>query len=327
MVSKMNQNKSKRIFNEFSKKKFLVIGDIMLDSYIFGSSNRISPEAPIPIVDLNDMNHKLGGAANVALNLSSLGAKVCLAGVIGYDSEGELLEKILIDNGIDSNLIFKSSDRQTTQKSRIISNGHHVLRLDRETRVDVNSSISKKIIKSISAIISEFDGIILEDYNKGVFNKKTIPQLIELCNLNNKAVYVDPKHDNFLQYSDIRLMKPNLLEFCNALNLKKFNEKSGFELLKKINSDILLITKGADGISLFQDSLHYEAPTQARKIHDVSGAGDTVIAVFALCDVCGLDSKISADIANYAAGVTCEEVGVVPVSINSIKKFISTIDN
>ena len=323
----MNHNKSKIIISEFSKKKFLVIGDVMLDSYIFGSSNRISPEAPIPIVDLNDKNHKLGGAANVALNLSRLGAKVYLSGVTGLDSEGKIFEEILVDNDIDSKLIVRSANRQTTQKSRIISNGHHVLRLDRETRTDINPSISKKIIKSISAIITEVDGIILEDYNKGVLNKDTISQIINLSNLNNKPVYVDPKHNNFLQYSNIRLMKPNLLEFCNALNLKTFNEKSGFELLKKINSDILLITKGADGISLFYDSLHYEAPTQARKIHDVSGAGDTVIAVFALCDTCGLDLKISADIANYSAGLTCEELGVVPVSINSIKKFISKIDN
>ena len=323
----MNHNKSKMIISEFSKKKFLVIGDVMLDSYIFGSSNRISPEAPIPIVDLNNMDHKLGGAANVALNLSRLGVKVFLSGVIGLDNEGEILEKILVDNDIDSKLIVKSPDRQTTQKSRIISNGHHVLRLDREIKTDIDSSISEKIIKSIGAIISEVDGIIIEDYDKGVLNKKTIPQIIKLSNINNKPIYVDPKHKNFLEYSNVRLMKPNLLEFCRALNLKKFNEKSGFELLKKINSDILLITKGAEGISLFQDSLHYQAPTQARKIHDVSGAGDTVIAVFALCDTCGLDLKISADIANYSAGLACEELGVVPVSINSIKKFISKIDN
>lgn len=310
------------LLESFSKKNFLVIGDIMLDTYVFGAINRISPEAPVPVVETLNVQNKLGGAANVALNLSSLGASVMLAGVLGRDKEGKQIEDLIKNNNIELIKIISSTNRPSTQKLRIIADGHQVMRVDKEKTDDINISNSEKLICRLKEILADIDGVILQDYNKGVLNKFNIENIIGVCNSLNIPVYVDPKEKNFFQYKNTRLVKPNLSEFCAAMNQEKLTKDFAFDLIKKLDCEILLITKGSEGISLFDKSNHFQSPTYARKIHDVSGAGDTVIATFALCDVCNVDYKTSAEIANQAAGIVCEEVGVVPVSKNSFKDII-----
>ena len=310
------------LLESFSKKNFLVIGDIMLDTYVFGTINRISPEAPVPVVETLNVQNKLGGAANVALNLTSLGASVMLAGVLGNDDEGKQIEDLLKSNYIELIKVISSTNRPSTQKLRIIADGHQIMRVDNEKTDNISISNSEKLISRLKEILTNIDGVILQDYNKGVLNKLNIENIIGVCNSFNIPVYVDPKEKNFFQYKNTRLVKPNLSEFCAATNQEKLTKDFAFDLIKKLDCEILLVTKGSHGISLFDKSNHFQSPTYARKIHDVSGAGDTVIATFALCDVCKVDYKTSAEIANQAAGIVCEEVGVVPVSKNSLKDII-----
>tara|TARA_B100001248_G_scaffold244875_1_gene214277 strand:- start:254 stop:1204 length:951 start_codon:yes stop_codon:yes gene_type:complete len=310
------------LLESFSKKNFLVIGDIMLDTYVFGTINRISPEAPVPVVETLNVKNKLGGAANVALNLKSLGASVMLAGVLGNDDEGNQIENLLKINDIELIKVISSTNRPSTQKLRIIADGHQVMRIDNEKTDAISISNSEKLISRLKEILTNIDGVILQDYNKGVLNKLNIESIIDVCNSFHIPVYVDPKEENFFEYKNTRLVKPNLSEFRVATDQEKLTKDFAFDLIKKLGCEILLVTKGSEGISLFDKSNHSQSPTYARKIHDVSGAGDTVIATFALCDVCNVDHKTSAEIANQAAGVVCEEVGVVPISKNSIKDII-----
>ena len=190
------------LLESFSKKNFLVIGDIMLDTYVFGTINRISPEAPVPVVETLNVQNKLGGAANVALNLTSLGASVMLAGVLGNDDEGKQIEDLLKSNDIELIKVISSTNRPSTQKLRIIADGHQVMRVDNEKTDDISISNSEKLINRLKEILTNIDGVILQDYNKGVLNKLNIKNIIGVCNSFNIPVYVDPKEKNFFQYKN-----------------------------------------------------------------------------------------------------------------------------
>tara|TARA_A100001037_G_C15152737_1_gene640607 strand:- start:6551 stop:7519 length:969 start_codon:yes stop_codon:yes gene_type:complete len=312
----------KNLLNQFKEKHILVIGDVMLDKYIWGSVDRISPEAPVPVVNVNKSNHHPGGAANVARNIYGLGGNVTLIGVIGDDRSGELLQSILADDsGINCQLIT-DKDRETTIKTRIIAHGQQVVRLDRENSSPLSDITFEKLQATISHQIDQVDGIILQDYNKGIFNKQMITWIMELCKDRSVPVFVDPKKSNFTSYSGARLFKPNFLEFLSNLNGLTDLNLSGEEFRSKNGYEMLIVTQGEKGMTLFTEKGQFKIETKARDVHDVSGAGDTVIATFTLCDICGYSPDKSALMANLAAGRVCEEAGVVPIDANSLLDIV-----
>ena len=325
----MDKNRFDQISSSFSQQSILVIGDVMLDKFMWGNASRISPEAPVPIISVNKISHSPGGAANVALNLSKLSANVQILGIVGDDNEGAILEDTLLKNGVKTQFITDAKI-STTTKTRIIAHGQQVVRTDYEDIRDVNSDQIKIIKDIIDKIISEIDAIIIQDYNKGLLVKDSIKTILEISAEKNIPVYVDPKKDNFFAYNKIRLFKPNLFEFESAINFKeqdKSFEDLGKDLRKKINAEILMVTRSEEGVTLFTDKNVQTISTKARKVHDVSGAGDTAISAFVLADLCGANIEESAMISNYAAGRVCEEVGVVPISLEMIKDIVDHYSN
>ena len=319
----MELNRFREITLGFADKNVLVVGDLMLDTYLWGEINRVSPEAPVPIVEVDKIEHNPGGAANVALNLASLGCKVSLIGLIGKDVEGTILKDLLEQQNIIYTDLMESGSRPTTVKSRIIAHNQQVVRADRELNKDLSKSSNNNLIKSVKSIIENVDAIILGDYNKGVLNLVSIKAVIQIANSAGKPVYVDPKERNFNAYKNVRLFKPNLQEFKNAYMDHESLEVAGFQFKHEINAEILMITRGADGVSLFDGSDYHHFSTKARLVHDVSGAGDTVIATFTLSDICGASPEESVALSNYAAGRVCEEVGVVPISLEMLDEMLS----
>ena len=325
----MDKNRFDQISSSFSQQSILVIGDVMLDKFMWGNASRISPEAPVPIISVNKISHSPGGAANVALNLSKLSANVQILGIVGDDNEGAILEDTLLKNGVKTQFITDAKI-STTTKTRIIAHGQQVVRTDYEDIRDVNSDQIKIIKDILDKIISEIDAIIIQDYNKGLLVKDSIKTILEISSEKNIPVYVDPKKDNFLAYNKIRLFKPNLFEFESAINFKeqdKSFEDLGKDLRNKINAEILMVTRSEEGVTLFTDKNVQTISTKARKVHDVSGAGDTAISAFVLADLCGANIEESAMISNYAAGRVCEEVGVVPISLEMIKDIVDHYSN
>ena len=325
----MDKNRFDQISSSFSQQSILVIGDVMLDKFMWGNASRISPEAPVPIISVNKISHSPGGAANVALNLSKLSANVQILGIVGDDNEGAILEDTLLKNGVKTQFITDAKI-STTTKTRIIAHGQQVVRTDYEDIRDVNSDQIKIIKDILDKIISEIDAIIIQDYNKGLLVKDSIKTILDISSEKNIPVYVDPKKDNFFAYNKIRLFKPNLFEFESAINFKeqdKSFEDFGKDLRKKINAEILMITRSEEGVTLFTDKNVQTISTKARKVHDVSGAGDTAISAFVLADLCGANIEESAMISNYAAGRVCEEVGVVPISLEMIKDIVDHYSN
>ena len=285
----MDKNRFDQISSSFSKQSILVIGDVMLDKFMWGNASRISPEAPVPIISVNKISHSPGGAANVALNLSKLSANVQILGIVGDDNEGAILEDTLLKNGVKTQFITDAKI-STTTKTRIIAHGQQVVRTDYEDIRDVNSDKIKFLKDILDKIISEIDAIIIQDYNKGLLVKDSIKTILDICSERNIPVYVDPKKDNFFAYNKIRLFKPNLFEFESAINFKeqdKSFEDLGKDLRKKINAEILMVTRSEEGVTLFTDKNVQTISTKARKVHDVSGAGDTAISAYVLADLCG----------------------------------------
>ena len=325
----MDKNRFDQISSSFSQQSILVIGDVMLDKFMWGNASRISPEAPVPIISVDKISHSPGGAANVALNLSKLSANVQILGIVGDDNEGAILEDTLLKNGVKTQFITDAKI-STTTKTRIIAHSQQVVRTDYEDIRDVNSDQIKIIKDILDKIISEIDAIIIQDYNKGLLVKDSIKTILEISSEKNIPVYVDPKKDNFFAYNKIRLFKPNLFEFESAINFKeqdKSFEDLGKDLRKKINAEILMVTRSEEGVTLFTDKNVQTISTKARKVHDVSGAGDTAISAFVLADLCGANIEESAMISNYAAGRVCEEVGVVPISLEMIKDIVDHYSN
>ena len=314
-----------KISKDYSEKNILVIGDIILDAYILGKVDRISQEAPVPIVSIAEKNFKPGGAANVALNLSGLGANVQLIGLTGSGINCDELQKCFEkDNNINLHLI-KDEGRPTSVKTRIIADGKQVVRLDEEATNEINEIHRKKLINVFDSNSNDIDGIIIEDYNKGTLSSDVIVHIVDSASKKSIPVYVDPKYNNYEYYKGVRLFKPNLVEYNTIVKNKNFGmlPESGFKFKKYIDSEILLLTLGAEGISLYFNDCHSHITTKARKVYDVSGAGDTVIATFAMNDICGLDPLESSIIANLAAGRVCEEIGVFPINVDALKEIIS----
>lgn len=300
--------------------RVLVIGDLMLDRYHFGRVTRISPEAPVPVVDVERTENRPGGAANVALNIRSLGAAVTLCGVIGNDDHGDLLRKSLEGKHLDASLVIAATDRPTTTKTRIIGNNQQILRVDHESRENVGEAIEDQLLLALSSRIPEFDAIVLEDYDKGLLSPRLIASVVALAQQANVPVAVDPKYRNFLAYAGVTLFKPNLKELNEALNhrISKADlpriQAAVMELRERMPHRQTLVTLSENGVLAIDDQgVATHLPAHLRKIADVSGAGDTVIAVMALAMGAGLPLGTAAAIANLAGGLVCEEVGVVPI--------------
>jgi len=297
----------------------------MVDRYLMGKVTRISPEAPVPVIEVTGENFRFGGAANVAFNILTLGCSPILVGVIGNDAMGDQFLKIMQDYKMDIRGIVKQPDRPTTEKTRIIGESQHIARVDRESRDYLFGEIEKKVIKRIKELLPEISAIILEDYNKGVLTQKIIKTVIELAQQNQILITVDPKFLNFMEYKNVTVFKPNIKETEEALAIEIQNdgdlEKAGKMLLEKLDAEYVLITKGAKGVSLFsKGGKTTHAPTIARDVADVSGAGDTVISTLTAAMAGGATSKEAITLANYAAGIVCEEIGIVPIDVEKLRK-------
>lgn len=313
------------IIGNFAGKKVLILGDLMLDEYLIGHVSRISPEAPVPVVEVNDQVIRFGGAANVALNILTLGCEPVLAGVIGDDREADLFTSLMQERNMALDGLLKLPARPTTVKTRVIGHSQHITRVDRESKEYLNDNDQEKMLELIRMHVPAVDAIILQDYNKGVLTPKIIEFTISLANEHGKLVTVDPKFINFMNYRNVSLFKPNIKETEAALAVKIASEKdlisAGERLLKELQAQSILITRGGDGMSLFEESgMVMHVPTRARKIADVSGAGDTVIGTLTAALLGGADHREAATMANFAAGIVCEEVGIVPIDRDKLIK-------
>ncbi|MBU0558670.1 MAG: D-glycero-beta-D-manno-heptose-7-phosphate kinase [Bacteroidetes bacterium] len=311
------------IRKKFKGKKIAVIGDLMLDGYYWGDVKRISPEAPVPIVEIEDEFFRFGGAANVALNLLTLGAEPFPIGVIGNDLSGKIFLELMDKQGIRKEGIIRDKSRPTTVKTRVIAGKHHIVRIDRESKKYIDNSIKKKIIHALSNRIDELDAVIIQDYNKGVLSEELISDIISICNSKKKIITVDPKFDNFFEYKDVTVFKPNRKETEDALKIKLDSPEkisfAGDELIKNLNSKYLLLTLGEEGIALFEkDKPIRKVATKARKVADVSGAGDTVISTLTIALTAGANIAEAAYLANFAGGLVCEEIGIVPIDVDKL---------
>ncbi len=323
----------KDLFDKFNGLRILVIGDVMLDAYVMGKVNRISPEAPVPIVSLENEDARIGGAGNVALNLLALGAKPIICGVIGEDSSGDKLLNLFEKNGISTDGLVKSIARKTTVKTRVISNKQQLLRIDSESTFPLLESEEIKLNDTIQNIINQgIDGIIFEDYNKGVLTDSVIQNTIKIAKEKDIPTAVDPKKENFLSYKGVSLFKPNLKELKEGLNLNfDFNSnkdlfEKGIEVLEeKLQNEISFVTLSENGVFIKNQTEKYYVPAHMRSISDVSGAGDTVIAVATLCLISGASTKQIAEISNLAGGLVCEKSGVVSISKNDLLKEVSEL--
>jgi D-glycero-beta-D-manno-heptose-7-phosphate kinase len=309
------------LFEAFNGKRVLVIGDVMTDAYIKGQVTRMSPEAPVPVVDLQEQEQRIGGAGNVALNLIALGAKAILASVIGQDNAGKELEQMLQNAGIQTSALVVSSQRKTTIKTRVLSNGKQMLRIDSEDQHDLQPNEEALLKENISALLAEgIDGVLLEDYNKGVLTTALIQWIISEANARNIPIAVDPKKKNFFAYVGCTLFKPNLKELKEGLHID-FNFQEDpvalhtaiTQLQHQINSRYTLVTLSEHGVQLFDGQKHQHHPAHRRNIADVSGAGDTVIATTTLCLICGASPEQMTALANLAGGLVCEHPGVVSI--------------
>jgi rfaE bifunctional protein kinase chain/domain len=315
-----------QLFNDFKNQHIAVIGDSMLDTYWWGQTDRISPEAPVPVVTLKKKESRIGGAGNVALNLASLGAQVSMHTVTGTDEDGLLLEMMMKDKGIETTGVWKSTNRMTTNKIRIISRSQQVLRLDREITHDLDDDEAARFIaKTINLFeLNKPSVVIFEDYNKGVLTKEVIEGLMGYCKSNGIITAVDPKRKNFFSYKGATIFKPNLKEAREALNY--IDIKPNIENLKAIHNllfeqlehEISFITLSEMGVFYQKDDDAVILPAFIRNIADVSGAGDTVIAVAALVYASTGDARLMALVANLAGGLVCEEVGTVAIDANRL---------
>ncbi len=327
----INKSKAEDIINNMRGKKIAVVGDVMLDIYYWGSVSRISPEAPVPVIDIEKETAHLGGAANVAANLKSLGVKAYLCGMIGNDNSGRIFSDLTKKMDIDIIAIYVDDERPTTVKTRVMGNNQHIARIDREKRNPVDKKGYDYIIENIKNI-DNLDGIILEDYNKGVVTLELIQEVIAFAKENNIPVYVDPKFDNFFAYQGVALFKPNKKEASKALGMEINSiedvRNAGKRLLSELNAENILLTLGADGMMLIEKNGNItQVPTIARNVSDVSGAGDTAIATLSASVAAGANMVEAAALANFASGIVCESPGIVSIKPEELLKSIKSEDN
>jgi len=307
------------LIDKFTGLRVLVVGDIMIDSYYFGKVDRISPEAPVPVVAVSKKENRLGGAANVALNLVALGALPTVCSVIGKDKDGDDLIDLLKENKVGINGVVRSATRITTVKTRVIAQNHQMLRIDSEQTQPVTATESYELVDRFTKLLQDCDVVLFEDYDKGVLTDENIKQITQMAHQRGIAVVVDPKKRNFSSYTGVDLFKPNLKELKEGAGIdvneddREAFEQSLQKLMQKMQLKNLMVTMSEKGVLITNGKDFHYVSAHFRKIADVSGAGDTVISVAALCMALGTPLKQLAELSNLAGGLVCEEVGVVPV--------------
>ena len=321
-MNKLTSSAIKDLFESFTKLKVVVIGDVMIDSYIYGKVERISPEAPVPVVHISKREKRPGGAANVAINIKALGAHAVLCSVTGDDEQGKDFLRLMQHEGLDVSGIMSSKEHLTTVKTRVIGNNHQLLRVDDEMIRDLSGETENRFISFCSDLIrrQKPDVIIFEDYDKGVITPNVIDALTSLAVDQQIPVTVDPKKKNFGHYHDVTLFKPNLSELASGLHLAKIHPENGSlkAAVSKLQSEqkmkMVMVTLSEAGVFMSGGDQSFIVPAHVRNISDVSGAGDTVISVASVCLAAGQSPEIIAELSNLAGGLVCEEVGVVPVN-------------
>jgi D-glycero-beta-D-manno-heptose-7-phosphate kinase len=314
-----------QIFDAFDKLRVLIVGDVMIDSYIFGKVERISPEAPIPVVNVKRKEIRLGGAGNVAMNIKSLGATPVLCSVVGNDADAKDLINLLTDNGLPTDGIIQSKARITTVKQRVLAGSQHIVRIDSEMDGSINADERSQLIEKAKSLAASCDVIIFEDYDKGVLDAESIQEIVAFAKTKGIPTIVDPKKRNFLNYQGTDIFKPNLKELKEGLKIE-FDAKN----LDEIKAAVAAAknTLGVNGVFLtlsefgvfidFAGETHH-IPAHLRSITDVSGAGDTVVSIAAMCLALKLSPKIIAGMSNLGGGLVCEYVGVVPIEKEKVK--------
>jgi D-beta-D-heptose 7-phosphate kinase/D-beta-D-heptose 1-phosphate adenosyltransferase len=332
MIRMRERNKLESILKNFPRVRLLVVGDIMMDRSILGKVSRISPEAPVPVIIVETEDFSLGGAANVAHNIRSLGGVVSLCGIVGDDENGKKIYKRIVERGIQTEGIFFEQGRQTTVKTRIIAHHPHyqqLVRVDRETTDRPKASILGNLSRFLTEKIEDFDGIVISDYGKGLLTRKLIQTIIKRAKHSKKLIMVDPKLKTFFFYKGATVITPNTNEASEASRIPATDqpsvEKMGRLLLKRLNCNALVITQGERGMTIFEPHQHpYPVPTVAKEVYDVTGAGDTVIGAMALALGTGprVSIKDAASLANYAAGIVVGKVGTAIASKEELLKVI-----
>lgn len=324
----MNRQEIENIFDQFKQVTALVVGDVMIDRYLWGRVDRISPEAPVPVVSVVKKEDRLGGAANVAMNIQALGGKAIMCSVTGDDEGKMLLDGLLKEAGIGMQGMMSSKDRITTSKTRVISSHQHMVRIDEEQSAPLASADEKMFVERIASLLKKekIGVILLEDYNKGVMTPYVIQSVIQLAIDNKIPVAVDPKREHFFLYKGVTLFKPNLKELTEGLKLDRKPVSQDDlaaacnKLEKELQHRISLITLSERGVFVKDGDQVIMDPAHIRNIADVSGAGDTVVAVAALCLAVGVGTEWMARLANLSGGLVCEHVGVVPIDVNALKQ-------
>jgi len=327
----MNKRKLFDIIKKFDKKNVLVVGDIMLDRYVWGNVERISPEAPVPVVEVVKETQTLGGCGNVANNITSVGGNVYIVTIVGNDIYAEDLKQMLKEKKVNIDGVFVDKSRPTTVKTRIIAHNQQVVRVDKESRHQLNPHLFEKIKSYILSIKNSVDAILISDYGKGVITKSLLSFLINLAKKLEIPISVDPKIEHFLEYKRVTILTPNLNEATLGMRLHKKPQTQqeiydlGRKILAKLKPQALVITRGPDGMTLFEKEKIYHIPTRAKEVYDVTGAGDTVIAILTLCLASGADFVSSCEISNFAAGIVVGKVGTATVTkeelIESIRSY------
>jgi len=323
-VVQFTEQRIEELLKSFVGKRIAVVGDLMVDRYYWGTVNRVSPEAPVPVVDVLSESVRLGGAANVASNIQALGGEPVLVGLVGDDHPGSLFYRILKEQNLSSDGVVKDPDRPTTIKTRVIANGQHVVRIDNESKGDCPEQLEHRIIDAVKYNIQKIDGVVIEDYNKGVITKNVIAELIAVARKYNKIITVDPKFNNFFEFKNVTVFKPNRKEteevIGRRLQTVEDVTKAGKRLQQELAAENVLLTRGEDGMSLFESSGDIShIPSSAENVQDVSGAGDTVISTLTIALTSGASIREASTLANCAGGVVVGSVGIVPILPDKLK--------
>lgn len=316
----------REILDSFVDVKVLIVGDVMLDRYWMGSVSRISPEAPVPVVKLKNVLHKAGGAANVAANISTLGAKPFLVGIIGEDETGSSLKKILEEKNVESDYLVALKNHSTTTKTRIVAHQQQVVRIDDESAQPLEQIETEIVCRKAVELLTEVDILVLSDYAKGCLNNLALKTLIEAACKANKPILVDPKGRDYTKYNGATLLTPNKSEATAVSGVEITDENATLEVSKKLLQDLqidsLLITLGESGMFLSERNKNPKYfSAMARQVYDVTGAGDTVIATLATALGAGIDLEAAVQLANTAAGLAVEQIGTTTVTRTDLEKF------
>jgi len=326
-VKRVSTTRLRKIIARLRGRRILVVGDLILDSYIWGNVQRISPEAPVPVVDVTRESEGLGGAANVAENIVALGGQPVMVGVVGEDSVGQYFRTLLKKHGIAPRGVLVDKTRPTTRKTRIIAQSQQVVRVDREVRKPLNSRIRQRLLAQVKRLLTKSEILLLSDYGKGIFEPEIITALIAMAQAHDIPVFVDPKIEHFRQYVGATVMTPNLHELAGGTGQLLPDDQQqrdvGRRVRRELELDALLVTRGAEGMLLLEQKKRaVQIPTMARKVFDVTGAGDTVISTLALARAAGASFLESAVLANHAAGLVVGRVGASTVTPGELREVV-----